>query len=142
MNTKIYKCFIASPSDTNNERNICDKIFNEINKNLGEGCNFRIESLKWESDVRPSFGEDSQSVINSQIGNDYDLFVGIMYKKFGTPTSKADSGTEEEFNNAYDRYTKKDNVEIMFYFNDEPINPSEIVPAELEKVNNFIGIGV
>jgi hypothetical protein len=60
-----------------------------------------------------------------------------MYKKFGTPTSKADSGTEEEFNNAYDRYINKDNVEIMFYFNNEPISPSEIVPTELEKVNNF-----
>ena len=137
MDTKIYKCFIASPSDTAKEREICDQVFDEINKELGQVYNFRIESLKWENDVRPSFGTDSQNVINNQIGNDYDLFLGIMYKKFGTPTSKADSGTEEEFNNAWDRYTKKDNIEIMLYFNNEPINPSEIVPTELEKVNNF-----
>jgi hypothetical protein len=139
MDTKIYKCFIASPSDTNNERNICDKVFEEINKSLGEMYNFRIESLKWENDVHPSFGADSQEVINQQIGNDYDFFVGIMYKKFGSPTTKAGSGTEEEFNNAYDRYSKNaSSVNIMFYFNNEaPKSLSEINTSELEKVNNF-----
>ena len=58
---------------------------------------FRIESKKWEKDVFPAFGEDSQDVINKQIGTDYNIFVGIMWKKFGTPTSRAESGTEEEF---------------------------------------------
>lgn len=139
MDTKIYKCFIASPSDTDSERNICDKVFNEINKNLGEVYNFRIESLKWENDVRPSFGFDSQDVINKQIGNDYDFFVGIMYKKFGSPTANAGSGTEEEFNNAYERFSKKESfVEIMFYFNNEaPSTLNEIDPIELTKVNDF-----
>lgn len=139
MDTKIYKCFIASPSDTIDERKIFDKVFNEINKNLGELYHFRIESLKWEDDVHPSFGIDSQDVINKQIGNDYDFFVGIMYKKFGSPTTKAGSGTEEEFNNAYDKYSKNSScVEIMFYFNNEaPSTLNEIDPTELVKVNNF-----
>jgi hypothetical protein len=139
MDTKIYKCFIASPSDTNSERSICDKVFCEINKSLGEMYNFRIESLKWENDVRPTFGEEGQDVINMQIGNNYDFFVGIMYKKFGSPTTKAASGTEEEFNNAYDKYSRnKNSIDIMFYFNNEPPKSlSEINTTELEKVNNF-----
>ncbi|GHV49084.1 hypothetical protein FACS1894181_06920 [Bacteroidia bacterium] len=139
MDATIYRCFIASPSDTNNERDICDKVFNEINKNLGEVYNFRIESLKWENDVRPTFGVDGQDVINKQIGNDYDLFVGIMYKKFGSPTTKAGSGTEEEFNNVYDRYSNNNSsVEIMFYFNNEPpTSLNDIDTTELGKVNTF-----
>ena len=100
MNVKIFKCFISSPSDTEKEREICEQIFAEINESLGKAYNFRIESLRWENDVRPSFGIDGQDVINKQIGNDYELFIGIMNKRFGTPTSKAGSGTEEEFNNA------------------------------------------
>ncbi len=40
MNTKIYKCFIASPSDTSRERDICDKVFSEINKGIGQYHNF------------------------------------------------------------------------------------------------------
>ena len=137
MNVNIYKCFIASPSDTKKEREICEQVFAEINRNLGKVYNFRIESLRWENDVRPGFGIDGQDVINKQIGNDYELFVGIMYKKFGTPTSKAGSGTEEEFNNAYDRHIKNDGIEIMFYFNEAPTNISDIDPFELEKVKLF-----
>ena len=140
MDVRIYKCFIASPSDTEKEREICEQVFSEINKNLGKVYNFRIESLRWENDVRPSFGTDGQDVINKQIGNDYELFIGIMYKKFGTPTSNAGSGTEEEFNNAYNRYIRngENNVEIMFYFNNKaPVNLSDINTTELEKVNSF-----
>ena len=39
---KIYRVFIASPSDTQKERKICDKVFEKINKNLGDVFNFRL----------------------------------------------------------------------------------------------------
>jgi len=64
MEVKIYKAFIASPSDTATERNLCDKIFDEINSGLGDIYKFRIESLKWEKDVRPSIKDkDGQTTI-------------------------------------------------------------------------------
>jgi hypothetical protein len=138
MNVKIIKCFIASPGDTLNERESCDKVFSEINKSVGQKFNFRIESIKWENDSRPSFGGYSQDVINSQLGNDYQIFIGIMYKKFGTATNIAGSGTEEEFNNAYNRFVNGENIEIMFYFNDAaPSRLSELNLIELHKINAF-----
>ena len=138
MRTKIFKGFIASPSDTTKERELCDKVFKEINNGLGEIYDFRIESLKWENDVRPSLGKEGQAVINEQIGKSYDIFIGIMYKKFGTATNKAGSGTEEEFNLAFEKYKNTEGVEIMIYFNNEaPKKLSEIDPSELEKVNSF-----
>ena len=39
---------------------------------------------------------DPQDVVNRQIG-EYDLFVGILWNRMGTPTAVATSGTEEEF---------------------------------------------
>lgn len=137
MDAKIYRCFIASPGDTKAERGICDQVISEINKLLGTKFNFRIETLKWETDTRPSFGDSSQGVINEQIGNTYDLFIGIMYKKFGTTTKHAGSGTEEEFNNAYTRFMNKESLQIMFYFNVEEAGINEIDPEELGKVNSF-----
>jgi len=135
---KIYKCFIASPGDTNLEREICEKVFAEINQGIGNTFNFRIESLKWEKNSRPSFGEYSQGIINEQLGDNYQIFIGIMYKKFGTPTKVAGSGTEEEFYLAYNKITNKEKIEIMFYFNDEsPSKLSDINPSELEKINSF-----
>ncbi len=136
-NVKIYKCFIASPSDTQKERDICEKVFQEINKTQGEQLGFRIESKKWENDARPSFGESSQDVINDQLLNDFQLFIGIMFTKFGTPTKNANSGTEEEFYLAYEKYDEKGDVEIMFYFNDEPINPHSIDLEQFNKVKEF-----
>lgn len=148
METKIFKIFIASPSDTNAERDICEKVFTEISQGIGNIYNFRIESLKWEKDVRPSIqNRDGQSIINEQIGDSYDVFVGIMNKKFGTPTTKAGSGTEEEFNNAFQRYKEKANVEVIFYFNDEPPKAmSDLKPDQLLKIDNFksklTGLGI
>jgi hypothetical protein len=137
MKKKVYKCLVASPGDTAEERRICEKIFDELNHNIGEKFGFIIERRMWEHNTRPSFGDYSQAVVSEQLGNDYDIFIGIMYKKFGTETKIAGSGTEEEFLNAYKRLLNKEKVEIMFYFNDEPSKISEINIEELNKVNEF-----
>ena len=105
MNVEIYKCFIASPSDTTEERELCDKVFEEINSTLGQQLNFRVESKKWENNARPSFGEDGQAVITEQLLENYQLFIGIMWNRFGAPTKRAQSGTEEEFYHAYKKNT-------------------------------------
>ena len=136
-NKRIIKCFIASPGDTAEERNICEKVFDEINSGIGVPYEFMLQSLRWEADVHPGIGDDGQAVINQQIDGEYDLFIGIMYTKFGTPTKRAGSGTEEEFNNAYERALKLKNMEIMFYFNDSPINPSKIDLTQYQKVVAF-----
>lgn len=138
MEKKIYKCLVASPGDTKEERQICLKVFKELNKGLGESFAFSIEERMWEHNTRPSFsGEYSQATISDQLGNDYDLFIGIMNNKFGTETNVAGSGTEEEFNNAYQRLKNKESLDIMFYFNDAPVKKSELNSDDFNKVNNF-----
>ncbi|MBK8241832.1 MAG: hypothetical protein IPK88_00245 [Saprospiraceae bacterium] len=139
MDVKIFKAFIASPSDTGRERILCDKIFEEINSGLGEIYKFRIESLKWEKDVRPTIKDkDGQLIIFDQIGESFEIFIGIMNKKFGSPTPRAGSGTEEEFNEAFKRYKEKNDLEIIFYFNEEPPQSmSEINASELLKIEEF-----
>lgn len=42
---KVIKCFIASPSDTAEERDICEKVFAEINAGIGVPYNFILQSL-------------------------------------------------------------------------------------------------
>ena len=138
MKKKIFKCLVASPGDTKDERELCLKIFKELNTGIGESYDFVIEERMWEHSTRPSFsGEYSQATISDQLGNDYDIFVGIMNNKFGTETKVAGSGTEEEFNKAYERLKNKENVEIMFYFNDAPVKKSEINTNDLNKVSDF-----
>lgn len=148
METELFKIFIASPSDTNSERAVCDKVFNELNKSLGEVYGFRLESLKWENDVRPSIqAKEGQAIINAQIGDSYNIFIGIMSRKFGSPTSSAESGTEEEFNIALQRYINKEDVEVVFYFNDDATGRiSDLNLQELSKIaefkNKVSGLGI
>jgi len=137
MNVEIYKCFIASPSDTSEERALCDKVFEDINNTLGQQLNFRIESKKWENDARPSFGEDGQAVITKQLLGNYQLFIGIMWNRFGTPTKRSNSGTEEEFQHAYNKYLEQGSVEIMMYFNGALSDASSLDLDQLQKVRNF-----
>ena len=134
---KILKCFIASPGDTKEERLICEKVFAEINNGIGIPYGFELQSLKWENDVHPGIGEDGQDVINRQIEGKYDLFIGIMYTRFGSPTNRSESGTVEEFNIAYEKAMELKNLEIMFYFNDQQINPSKIDLEQYQKVYDF-----
>ncbi|MBA3966945.1 MAG: toll/interleukin-1 receptor domain-containing protein, partial [Nitrospirales bacterium] len=56
--------------------------------------------------------------INGQIG-EYDVFVGVMWRRFGTPTKRAQSGTGEEFQRALAFYKAHGRPTIMFYFRTE-----------------------
>lgn len=137
MNVEIYKCFIASPSDTTKERELCDNVFEEINNTLGQQLGFRIESKMWENDARPSFGKDGQAVITEQLLDNYQLFIGIMWNRFGAPTKRSQSGTEEEFYHAYKKHLDQGNVEILMYFNTAHSDVSSLDLGQVQKVRDF-----
>ena len=114
---ELIKCLIASPGDVAKERDICEEVFNELNRETGEILGFRFEPVRWEKDTHAGCGDYVQDVINQQIEDRYNLVIGIMYSRFGTPTPVAGSGTEEEFNNAYEKWKAGEIDDILFYFN-------------------------
>ena len=118
-----YKVFLASPGDVKEERGIVKKVIETYNQ-IHSSDNIRLELLCWEDSTHPSFGDYPQDVVNSQIGDDYDVFIGILWSRFGTPTLEYKSGTEEEFYRAYERYNNGDDVELMVYRKDESVSPS------------------
>ncbi|MBG13954.1 MAG: hypothetical protein CL553_12670 [Alcanivorax sp.] len=130
--------FVASPGDVQKERDLLASVIEELNHNWSSTLGARLRLLRWETDVHPALGEDPQSVINDQIGDDYDVFVGILWGRFGEPTPRAGSGTQEEFERALSRRKKgADSPEIMVYFKDYPIAPTKIDIDQLSKVQNF-----
>lgn len=119
--TNLVRVFVASPGDVSVERAHLDNVIQELNRTVGEERDFVLKLLKWETHTYPAIGRP-QGVINKQIGP-YDIFIGIMWKRFGSPTGVAESGTEEEFNVAYKLWKKSQNVHIAFYFSDAPYLP-------------------
>jgi hypothetical protein len=134
----LLSIFLASPSDLAEERMAVKRAVDELNGIVKQTMNVQLEILMWETDSYPSVGIDAQDIINSQIGDDYDIFIGMMWQKFGTPTGRAGSGTEEEFERAYNRFVEtKGKTKIMLYFGSKPISPDEIDIDQLSKVKAF-----
>ncbi|MCH7962539.1 MAG: nucleotide-binding protein [Bacteroidetes bacterium] len=117
---KKIKIFVASPGDVSSERDDLKKVVDEVNTTIASYKNCILELVRWETHCSPRMGRP-QGVINDQIGK-YDIFVGIMWKRFGSPTGVAESGTEEEFRIAYRCWEENQDLPILFYFSQEPYN--------------------
>lgn len=101
----VLSVFVASPEDVADERECLEGVIRELNLQWTSRC-VRLELVRWETHAYPGVGSDPQEVINEQIGDDYDIFLGLLWKRFGTATPRAGSGTEEEFNRAFARHGK------------------------------------
>jgi len=128
---------VASPSDTTEERTIITRVLPELNRLHGGMEGFNLEALLWETDSYPGLGVDAQDVLNRQLG-EYDIFVGIMNVRFGTPTHRGGSGTEEEFDRALDRYLghPKD-IRILFYFRNATVKFFDLDIEQAWRVHEF-----
>lgn len=137
-NESVIQVFVASPSDVKAEREALESVIQELNKIWSKKLRLRLDLNKWETDVYPGFGQDPQDVINRQIEDEYDIFIGILWGRIGTPTLRAESGTLEEFQRAYARHQEDpDSIDLMIYFKDAPIAPSKIDIEQLRKLQEF-----
>jgi SOS-response transcriptional repressor LexA len=114
------RIFVASPGDVIRERDLLFCVIEGLITHVARNLGLIIEVVRWE-DLRPGIGVDGQAVVNAQVGP-FDLFIGIFWNRFGTPTSRAESGTREEFDLAFRRWQKKKDVEIWTYFSQQPYN--------------------
>lgn len=134
-NTEIIRIFLSSPSDVSMERQRILLIANEMNKSLGLALGRNLEIIGWEN-VTPSIETYPQQVINKAI-DEYDVFLGLFALRFGTPTLNAESGTEEEFNIALEKYKRAEIKDICMLFKQDGFNVSEIDIDQLAAVNRF-----
>ena len=139
-NRKIFKCFISSPGDCNDERENCIKIIEEISIGFAKHFGIGLETFMWEYDVLPDMGRNGQEIIDEFIKkSNYDVFIGIMKNRFGHPTKKAGSGTEHEFKYALERKKTDSNglPKIIFFFGKENVDPDKFDFEQYQKVKIF-----
>jgi Domain of unknown function (DUF4062) len=135
-----YSIFLGSPSDLEEERFAIEEVIKELNLSFGAPNNLIIELVKWETHSAPGISNQyTQDLINKDIGDEYDIFIGLLWKKFGTKTENAKSGTEEEFMRAFNRFQNNPNsLQVMFYFKQAvPKSMKELNANELLKIENF-----
>lgn len=113
------RVFLASPGDVSEERDVASHVVDELRRIISGYIDVDLETVRWETHAFPDVGEDAQDVINREIG-EFDIFVGIMWRRFGTPTKRGQSGTAEEFERAFALHKKHGVPKIMFYFRTTP----------------------
>jgi hypothetical protein len=137
---RLLKVFVASPDDVAEERNALAKLLADINDVLAfltPEKGLSLELVRYETHSYPDIGAP-QEVINREIPVNYDIFIGIMWKRAGTPTATTPSGTIEEFNRACEQRKQGSLPRIMFYFCDQPIPvPTATELQQLAEVVKF-----
>jgi hypothetical protein len=124
--------FVSCPSDVEKEKQIVRVVCDGITKGVGAARNIEVKVIEWKKDVIPLItGEGAQSVIDKQIAEyDYDIYVGILWKRFGDKKSDGFTPTEGEFEDAFNRMKETKRPVIKVYFKTENFYPMDAYEAE------------
>jgi tetratricopeptide (TPR) repeat protein len=92
-----------------------------------------IQAWRWETDAHPGFHADGPQGLIDKLMNlrESDLVVGIFWTRFGTPTTKAPSGTVHELQLAIESWRATQKPQVMVYFNGRPYRAK--TQAELDQ---------
>ena len=135
---RVFVVFVASSSDMQPERDALEEVIRELNLTWSRTLGIRFDLVRWETHGFPGFGTDAQDVLNRELPDDSDIFIGLMWGRYGTPTRSAGSGTEEEYQRALERFKQdRTSIRIMIYFKDAPLTPSQIDLDQLARVQRF-----
>lgn len=116
MSTReVLTVFIASPGDVADERRALAVVASRINRISGREWGWEVDLRGWE-DTMPGYARP-QSLINPDV-DACDIFIGILWERWGQPTGTYSSGFEEEFERAMHRHRTTNRPEIMLYFKD------------------------
>ncbi|MEO1129498.1 MAG: hypothetical protein AAFX05_07290 [Planctomycetota bacterium] len=133
---RVYQVFVAGPAEVAAEKAIIKEAAQHLNQVIGKEQSSELEVLTGD-DAIPSIGGDPQGVINGQFDAP-DILVAVLWRRLGSPTPRAQSGTVEEYERARDRYYEDPSTsQVMFYFKTDVGSIDEVDPDELAAVRRF-----
>ena len=138
---KKLRIFAASPSDVASERAKLETVVDSL-KPMADYLGLTLEVVDWRA-VVPDAGRPQQVIFDQLKPTSWDIFIGILWHRFGTPpgaTNKAGkeylSGTEEEFKTAYELWKQHGKPRMVLYRCTRAL-PFDIDPDQLKNVRAF-----
>lgn len=134
---RIIKVFLASPGDLKDERRAAKSVVDEFNSNWADHLTYQVELVGWEDTV--SVYGRPQAIINRDL-EPCEYFIGLMWKKWGTPpdnSRKFTSGFEEEYQISVTNREKKGQPEISMLFKEIEPDLLDDPGDDLKKVIAF-----
>ncbi|MDO9301609.1 MAG: tetratricopeptide repeat protein [Anaerolineales bacterium] len=143
-NLKKLRIFAASPSDVASERAKLETVVDSL-KPIADYLGLTLEVVDWRA-VVPDAGRPQQIIFDQLKPTSWDVFIGILWHRFGTPPGATDktgkeylSGTEEEFKTAYEFWKQHGKPRIVLYRCTRAL-PFDVDPDQLKRVREFFKI--
>lgn len=134
--TFARKVFISSPGGMDAERSIVLEEVARLSRQVRKKGDPSLVVVRWPDDIGAGAAEYGQSVINRQTA-DLDILVCLMGTRMGTPTPRANGGTEEEFDRAIEDRLTGSRVQVLLFFSNLAVRPQELDPYQLMLVRAF-----
>lgn len=128
----IYDILLSCPSDVTDLKDIVKECIEDFNRIYGSINNVKLELKHWSSDAFPQSGKSAQELLNTQFIHNCDACIALLGNRFGSPTDKYDSGTEEEI-----EYMISSKKQVFMYFIERKVDPSTIDFEQYSKVLEF-----
>lgn len=110
---KKVTVFISSPADVALDRKLVETTLQKFSEEKEN--NYHFIAFDFEKVASEFCNKNAQGTIDAQLPN-YDIYIGLMGERFGTPTDKFGSGTEHEFEEALLRLSKGKATHVGFLF--------------------------
>jgi hypothetical protein len=133
---EAFTIFISSPSGLDTDRSIVMEEIGALSDRQLDPQAPAISVVTWPHDIAAGAGYYGQLVINRQIA-DYDILVCLVGTRMGTPTPRANSGTEEEFDGAIEAMLSGRSVQVLLFFSNVSVKPQTLDPNQLLLVRAF-----
>ncbi len=135
---QLFRVLLAAPSDVTEEHALVAGAINDWNVQHGDSAEARVELMNWRTHAHPEAGRRPQALINRQFADRADVVLAIFWRRLGSPTGKAASGTVEEIERARRRGKK-----VMVYFSLRPSTekepPDSREQARMERFRRRLG---
>jgi hypothetical protein len=130
----VLTVFIGSPGDLADERTEAREVVDRVNHHVARNLGVHVELRGWE-DTLPGFSRP-QAKINEDIQAS-NLFIGLLWRRWGTPTGEYSSGFEEEFEVAKELYKNGELEDIWLFFKEVPDEMLRDPGEQLQRVLSF-----
>jgi Domain of unknown function (DUF4062) len=121
-------------SDVGEERKQAEEVVAYVNTLVGPRFGWHIELNKWENRV-PGYGRP-QALINPLV-DECDIFIGLLWERWGQPSGMHSSGFEEEFERAKNRRKSSGVPDIWLVFKEVASEKLKDPGDQLKRVLEF-----
>ena len=126
-----YNLLISCPDDVHEKIEAIEKAIRKFNSHFSDVLDISLSTKHCSKDSYPQSGGKPQELLNERF-KDCDACIAIFWTKFGTPTDKYVSETEEEIENML--FSGK---QVFMYFSEKSIPHSKRNNTEFEKIDAF-----